>query len=133
MKISAAVDNFNAAIAKSDPKVQKLARGLRKFIFDVYPEAIEMPWTRQQIIGYGVGPQKTTEHFCYIAPYGKHVNLGFNYGLVLPDPDRLLEGAGKKFRHVKIQNLEDVEQPALKKLLQAAIEERKHVLGKNKL
>jgi len=89
-----------------------------------------VPWTRQQIIGYGVGPKKMTEHFCYIAPYGTHVNLGFNYGLALPDPDHMLEGGGKKFRHVKIQKLKDVERPALRKLLQAAVRERERALNK---
>lgn len=129
MKTTDAINNFNDAIAKSSPKVQQLANNLRKLIFDVYPKVVEVPWIKQQIIGYGVGPKKMTEHFCYIAPYGEHVNLGFNYGLVLPDPDHLLEGSGKKFRHVKIQDLKDIEQSALKKLLLAAIEERKQVLG----
>lgn len=129
MKTTDAINNFNDAIAKSSPKVQQLSNYLRKLIFDVYPKVVEVPWIKQQIIGYGVGPKKMTEHFCYIAPYGEHVNLGFNYGLVLPDPDHLLEGSGKKFRHVKIQDLKDIEQSALKKLLQTAIEERKKVLG----
>jgi len=129
MKTTDAINNFNDAIAKSSPKVQQLSNYLRKLIFDVYPKVVEVPWIKQQIIGYGVGPKKMTEHFCYIAPYGEHVNLGFNYGLVLPDPDHLLEGSGKKFRHVKIQDLKDIEQSALKKLLQTAIEERKQLLG----
>ena len=130
MKTSDAVGSFKDAVAKSNPKAQQLARALRKLIFDVYPRVAEVPWTRQQIIGYGVGQKKKTEHFCYVAPYGTHVNLGFNYGVELPDPDHLLEGAGKKFRHVKIQELKDVGQPALRKLLQAAVKERQPALNK---
>lgn len=130
MKAVDAVGTFEDAIARSNPEAQKLARVLRRLITDVYPKVVEVPWTKQQIIGYGVGPKKMTEHFCYIAPYGTYVNLGFNYGLVLPDPDHLLEGAGKTFRHVKIQNIEDVKRSALRKLLQAAAKERERALSK---
>jgi hypothetical protein len=130
MKTSDAVGTFKEAIARSNPRVKQLANALRKLIIDVYPEVVEVPWSRQQIIGYGVGPKKMTEHFCYIAPYGAHVNLGFNYGLVLPDPDKLLEGAGKNFRHVKIRTPGDVEQPALRRLLKAAVREREGALDK---
>jgi len=88
-----------------------------------------VPWPRLQVIGYGVGPKKSTEHFCYIGLYGEHINLGFNYGIDLPDPDKLLEGAGKKFRHVKIRNIEDVKRSTLRKLLQDAVKEREEALN----
>jgi hypothetical protein len=47
----------------------------------------------------------------------------------LPDPDKLLEGAGKKFRHVKIRNIEDVKRSTLRKLLQDAVKEREEALN----
>ena len=117
------------ALASSNPQTKKLAIALRKLISQVYPKVFEVPWPRLQVIGYGIGPKKSTEHFCYIGLFGEHVNLGLNYGLVLPDPDKLLEGSGKKFRHVKIETLQDVNHPGLKKLLQAAIKERERALA----
>ena len=130
MKTVDTLGTFKDALALSNPKTKKLANALRKLISGIYPKVVEVPWPRLHVIGYGIGPKKSTEHFCYIAPYGEHVNLGFNYGLGLPDPDQLLEGAGKKFRHVKIQTIEDVKRSPLKKLLQAAIKEREHALNK---
>jgi hypothetical protein len=130
MKTVDTLGTFKDALARSNPKTKKLANALRKLISEVYPNIVEVPWPRLQVIGYGIGPKKSTEHFCYIAPYDEHVNLGFNYGLGLPDPDHLLEGAGKKFRHVKIQTIEDVKRSPLKNLLQAAIKEREHALNK---
>jgi hypothetical protein len=130
MKTVDTLGTFQDALDRSSPKTKKLANALRKLISKVYPKVVEVPWPRLQVIGYGIGPKKSTEHFCYIAPYGEHVNLGFNYGLGLPDPEQLLEGAGKKFRHVKIQTIEDVKRSQLKKLLQAAIKEREHALDK---
>ena len=56
------------------------------------PNAVEVPWPRLKVIGYGIGPKKSTEHFCYIGLYDGHINLGFNYGLALPDPDQLAGG-----------------------------------------
>ena len=93
---------FKDALASSNPQTKKLAIALRKLISQVYPKVVEVPWPRLKVIGYGIGPKKSTEHFCYIGLFGEHVNLGLNYGLVLPDPDKLLEGSGKNFRHVKI-------------------------------
>jgi len=120
---------FKDALASSNPQTKKLAIALRKLISQVYPKVVEVPWPRLKVIGYGIGPKKSTEHFCYIGLFGEHVNLGLNYGLVLPDPDKLLEGSGKKFRHVKIETLQDVNHPGLKKLLQAAIKERERALA----
>ena len=131
MKTIDTLGTFKDALARSNPETKKLATALRKLISEVYPKVVEVPWPKLQVIGYGIGPKKSTEHFCYIAPYGEHVNLGFNHGLVLPDPDQLMEGAGKKFRHVKIKTLEDVEHPGLKKLLQAAVKERERTLRQN--
>jgi hypothetical protein len=65
-----------------------------------------------------------TEHFCWIQPNKAHVNLGFNYGAELPDPDGLLEGTGKLFRHIKIRSIKDLERPGVRKLLEKACRHR---------
>ena len=105
--------------AAFDPRVRDLAARTRALIFDVYPEVVEVLWPRQNVAGYGVGPKKMSEHFCYIALYDDHVNLGFNQGAELPDPDGLLEGPGKVLRHTKIAEPEDLEDPAVRRLLEA--------------
>jgi hypothetical protein len=75
-------------------------------------------------VGYGVGPKKMSEHFCHITFHKNHVNLGFNYGSELPDPEGLLQGSGKLFRHVKITTPEDLSNPALRRLLEVATTHR---------
>ena len=59
-----------------------------------------------------------TEHFCYIAPQSKHINLGFMYGAELDDPDGLLEGTGKLLRHIKIRSVDDLRVPAVRGLIE---------------
>jgi hypothetical protein len=111
---------FEAVLAGSSKQVQDLARRTRALINEVYPGVVEVPWPRQKTVGYGVGPRKQTEHFCSIALQRDHVDLGFNYGAELPDPDGLLEGTGALMRHVTISTPEDLERPALRALLEAA-------------
>lgn len=113
-------DGFEEILASFSPQVSDLARRTRALIQEVMPNVVEVPWPRQRIIGYGVGPKKMTEHFCYISLHKSHVNLGFNYGSELPDPEGLLEGSGGLFRHVKIKTPDDLANPALRRLLEVA-------------
>ena len=41
--------------------------------------------------------------FGYVNVFTSHVNVGFFQGAALPDPARLLQGAGKRMRHVKLR------------------------------
>ena len=61
----------------------------------------------------------------YIGVQKSHVNLGFYHGASLNDPGGLLEGTGKKLRHVKVRNVTEAENPALKGLVVEAIAERR--------
>ena len=117
-------DGLQEMAAASDPGVRDLAARARALIVDVYPEVVEVPWPRQNVAGYGVGPKKMSEHFCYVALHRDHVNLGFNQGAELPDPEGLLEGPGKLLRHRKIAEPEDLEDHALRRLLEAAVAHR---------
>lgn len=111
---------FEQAISKSPPEMQKIAHDLRALIAGILPGVTEVPWPRQGNTGYGVGPKKMSEQFCYIFPQTKYVNLGFYYGTDLDNSSGLLEGTGKSLRHIKIHSREDVKNPAVKKLLMAA-------------
>lgn len=117
-------EDFEKILVGFSPEVQDLAREARALIHEILPQVVEVVWARQKIAGYGTGPKKMTEHFCWIAPAKKHVGLGFNYGTELPDADHLLEGTGKLFRHVKLTRIEDVHRSALRNLIQAAIKHR---------
>ena len=111
---------FDEVIAQASPEIQELAHAARALLADVMPGLTEVPWARQKIAGYGVGPKKMSEHFCYIAPFKQHINLGFMYGAHLPDPDKLLQGKGKELRHIKIRHMEDLQAPAVRALVAAA-------------
>lgn len=111
---------FEESIARGSDHARRLAHQVRKLVAKVMPNVVEVPWPRMRIASYGVGPKKMTEHFCYISTQKDDVNLGFYYGAELPDPDGLLEGTGKRLRHVKIREAAEIRKPALRKLLKAA-------------
>lgn len=58
--------------------------------------------------------------FAYVAAFKDHVNVGFFFGAMLKDPAGLLEGTGKRGRHVKLWPGEQVDEVALGRLIDAA-------------
>jgi hypothetical protein len=58
--------------------------------------------------------------FGYVNTFKSHVNVGFFYGAMLDDPARLLEGSGKRMRHVKLQPDSDLDAQSLRNLIDAA-------------
>ena len=111
---------FEEILTTATPEVAALARQARTLIQDVMPNVVEVVWPTQRMAGFGVGPKKMSEQFCYIGPFKKHINLGFYYGADLPDPQNLLEGTGQNLRHIKISRLEQLANPALRDLVEAA-------------
>lgn len=58
--------------------------------------------------------------FAYVGVYTAHINVGFFFGSMLKDPAGLLEGTGKRMRHVKIRPGESIDEAALEALIVTA-------------
>lgn len=58
--------------------------------------------------------------FGYVNTFKTHVNVGFFYGAMLEDPAGMLEGNGKRMRHVKLKPGSDVDTDSLRALTRAA-------------
>ena len=58
--------------------------------------------------------------FAYVAAFKAHANVGFYFGAMLPDPAGLLEGDGKRMRHVKLRPGVALDEKALAELIAAA-------------
>jgi hypothetical protein len=61
--------------------------------------------------------------FAYVNAFRAHVNVGFFHGATLDDPARLLEGAGKRMRHVKIRPDRLLNEEALAGLITTAYDD----------
>ena len=66
--------------------------------------------------------------FAYVNAFTAHVNLGFFRGAQLEDPARVLEGAGKFMRHVKLRPEKNVDATALTILIDTAYADMKRRL-----
>jgi hypothetical protein len=58
--------------------------------------------------------------FAYVNAFTSHVNIGFFRGAELGDPKGLLQGTGKFMRHVKLKPGVQIDELALRELVNAA-------------
>ena len=61
--------------------------------------------------------------FAYVGEYTAHANVGFFNGASLPDRAGLLQGSGKRMRHVKLKTGVAVDEAALDALVTAAYDD----------
>ena len=104
------------------PAVVDLALALRSLMLEEAPSAIEAIYDAYSAVAIGYSfTGRLKDSYCHIAVYTAHVNLGFNRGADLPDPQGALQGSGKQVRHIKIRSLDDLERPWIRRYIRAAI------------
>jgi hypothetical protein len=110
---------------KRDPAIDRWLRGVRD---ELRPLAEEW-FARMRQSGADVRelmhdgcPVACVEDapFGYVNAFKDHVNVGFYQGAALDDPAGLLEGTGKRMRHVKLKPGRERDLAALGDLIEAA-------------
>jgi hypothetical protein len=94
--------------------VRAILAEVRKLVRDTIPGATETFY--HGALGYGPN-SSGSDRILYIAPQNGYVNLGFFFGVGAPDPTGLLEGSGKRMRHIKIRIVLAAQNPALVPLI----------------
>jgi len=91
----------DAFVEQASPTVRPVLQDLRELVRRELPEAREeIKWGR---------PVYSLNHIvCYLAADRDHANLGFYRGIELADPKGLLEGDGKKLRHIKVYDRKEI-------------------------
>ena len=89
-----------------DPAIQELALWLRDWVWNKYPQCNELIYDNYNALAFGWSPtEKQGDLFCSIAVYGnKDVHFGFYWGSQIADPQKMLLGAGKQYRYIKVTN-----------------------------
>lgn len=106
-----------------DHEIQHLALAVRRFVMEHIPPMTELIVDASNAVAMGFTPSgRFKEAVCHVAVYAHHVNLGFNRGAELVDPDGLLQGTGKAIRHVTIEKADDLQRPQLVGFLAAAVQ-----------
>lgn len=124
MNVEQAPCTFQSIVDMASPELRPVCASLRNLIASQHAAFVEIVWPNHKIASFGFGPKKMSQHYAYIAVQTSHINLGFYHGVTLDDPTGLLEGTGKKLRHVKVCDLPLAKSAAVASLLRQAIAER---------
>jgi len=100
--------------------VQQTAAAARALLTSLLPGIHEAADFGAKLISYSYGPGYKGALFTLILSQ-KEVKLGVVRGAELPDPKKLMTGAGKVHRHVPLRSPADLERPGLKALLKTAL------------
>jgi Domain of unknown function (DU1801) len=104
--------------------VQQFANAISDFILEYDKDVHIVIRAGEKTVAYGVGPKKMSDAYCYIMPQKDYLNLGFFHGSELQDSQNLLEGTGKKLRHIKIKNIEMATSPIVQGIIIEAYQSR---------
>jgi hypothetical protein len=97
-------------LAEHPPDQRAIEQALRATIRREFPEAVEQVDFGNKLIAFGRSMKMRGLLFALIA-HKSWVNLQLADGADLPNPDGLIEGTGKRIRHVKIRSVEAASSP----------------------
>jgi hypothetical protein len=110
-------------LAEHPPAIQAIEQSLRGVVRRELPEAQEQVDFGNKLIAFGFSMRMKDLLFAIIA-HKQHVNLQLADGAELPDPTGIVEGTGKRIRHVRIRSVEAAESAPVRALIRAQIATR---------
>jgi hypothetical protein len=88
------------------------------------PGALELVYDNFNALAIGFGPtERVSEVIFSIAVFPRWLSLFFFQGHGLADPEKLLKGGGKLARHVVLKDPEALNTPAIRALMDQALEQ----------
>jgi hypothetical protein len=112
------VDPLKQLLKKYPPDTRRLVQEMRRVLLKTLPnEKVYLGWSTIYFTLTG----RTKDLIIAIGPMPDRLNLYFARGVDLDDPNELLEGTGKKMRHVKIFESKQIRSRALKALIKQAV------------
>ena len=119
-------------IAKFEPDMGRLIREARAKVRRFMPKAFELVYDNYNFFVIGFGPsEKTGEAIISLAAQAKGLSLFFLQGAKLPDPHRLLQGSGKVVRSIRLKSADELDDPKIRQLINAALTLAKTPIGAN--
>lgn len=112
--------DFRILLERKEQELIDLFKDLRAFIFELYPDSNELLYHTHALTAVFSVSDKLSDAFCMIPIYTNHLNLGFNKGTLLEDPNKLLTGTGNLIRHIPIKNRNDYRNEKVQKLVLSA-------------
>jgi len=114
--------DFQFFLEFKDQEVIALFTDLRAYILELYPDCNELIYHTHALTAVFSISDKLSDAFCMLPIYTNHLNLGFNKGTLLKDPNKLLTGTGNLIRHIDVKKSTDYRNTMVKALIQNAID-----------
>jgi hypothetical protein len=101
------------------PPMQAIAHRLRAIVKRAEPDAIERVRPGWRLIGYDLPVGRKAIYFAYVAPENEHVHLGFEWGILMDDPDGRLLGQGitRQVRWLTLRSEREIDEAAFATLV----------------
>jgi hypothetical protein len=116
---------LDAFLRKYSPEIAAEARAAHAKMRRLVPGAIEMVYDNYMALVIGFGPtERPSDAIFSLAVLPRWVTLCFLQGASLPraaDPKRPLKGGGNVVRNVRLGDAGDLDEPAVRALLDAAL------------
>ena len=97
------------------PQYRPIVERLRKLMRECAPDAAE-------VIAYGVPAWRARRILALISPTKNGITFAFSQGASFNDQYGLLEGVGKVSKNVRMRDLSEVDEVALRAYIQQALE-----------
>ena len=105
-------DKVSQYIEKQKSPQKEICKILRKIILKTFPSIKEeIKWG---VPNYG--------NLFYLVALKTHVNLGFSIKNLTGEDIKLLEGTGETMRHIKIKEVEDIDEKRIIELLKIVMD-----------
>jgi hypothetical protein len=114
-------------------QVRAVFMALRGLILELMPGAKEQVDLPDRVLAFGFGAGggvRMRGLVIALIPHTAHVNVQLAEGAELPDPAGIVEGTGRRIRHVKCRSLGDVARPALRDLIVEQVRRRRPAPGR---
>ncbi|MEQ1825811.1 MAG: hypothetical protein ABL921_07680 [Pirellula sp.] len=114
--------DFQSLLEYKERALVELFCDCREFVLQLYPDCNEILYHTHALTTVFSLSEKLSDAFCMIPIYTNHMNLGFNQGTRLEDPNGLLIGTGKLIRHIPIASPAEYRNEQVIDLLKSAVE-----------
>lgn len=107
-------------LSGTSPEMAAVARELRAVVAEALPDGTEQVDFGNRLLAIGRS-MKMRDLLFAIIPHSAHVNLQLADGIDLPNPDGLIEGTGKRIRHIKVRSVEAARSAPVRAAIDAQI------------
>src|ERR1700719_308112 len=122
MKVAPPTPEYLRFLSAYEPRITELAVATRALVLREAPGAIELLYDAYNAVATGYSfTGRPSDAFIHIAVYAHWVNLGFNRGSELEDPQGMLQGGGRWIRHIRIAEARDLAKPTVRAFVKAAV------------